>query len=162
MRFIIPESKKSRIRVALITRGINFWLSQGLAKNHPLALHHTVSRFNASSGYFDNPVGLSAISMEIDLDAVSLLEFWTGGILELNTGTLWFTLKNLTPAEQEQAVRDAPFYFLDDVLFNKHKKHNFLNHINEVKMKPSDRIPTDVYDRLAIGDRVGYTTNFIS
>lgn len=148
MRFIIPESKKSRIRVALITRGINFWLNQGREKNHPLALHYSVSRFNASSEYFDNPVGLSAISSEIDLAAVELLEFWAGGIWELNTGTLWFTLKNLTPSEQEQVMRDASFYFLDDVLFNKFKKHNFLNHINEVKMKPSDRIPSDVYDRL--------------
>ncbi len=148
MRFIIPESKKSRIRVALITRGINFWLNQGREKNHPLALHHSVSRFNASSEYFDNPVGLSAISSEIDLAAVELLEFWAGGIWELNTGTLWFTLKNLTPSEQEQVMRDASFYFLDDVLFNKFKKHNFLNNINEVKMKPSDRIPSDVYDRL--------------
>lgn len=150
MRFIIPESKKSRVRVALITRGINFWLSQGREKNHPLALHHSVSRFNASSEYFNNPVGLSPVSREIDLAAAELLEFWTGGIWELNTGTLWFTLKNLTPEEQEQVMRDAPFYFLDDVLFNKFKKHNFLNHINEVKMKPCDKIPTDVYDRLSM------------
>lgn len=143
MRFIIPESKKSRIRVALITRGINFWLNQGREKNHPLALHYSVSRFNASSEYFDNPVGLSAISTAIDLDAPNVLRFWTGGIWELNTGTLWFTLKNLTEDEQRQTLIDIPFYT---------KAYTgpkfFLNNINEVKMKPSDRIPSDVYDRL--------------
>lgn len=145
MRFIIPESKKSRVRVALITRGINFWLSQGREKNHPLALYQSVSRFNASSEYFNNPVGLSAISTAIDLDAPNVLRFWTGGIFELNTGTLWFTLKNLVPAEQRQALLDVPFY---------NKAYTgpkfFLNVINEVKMKPCDKIPTDVYDRLSM------------
>lgn len=151
MRFIIPESKKSRIRVALITRGINFWLSQGREKNHPLALHHTVSRFNASSGYFDNPVGLSAISSEIDWRAVGCLVNWRGGIWELNTGTLWFTLKNLTPEEQHECLASMEFYRLDGGRFwHTEERKTFLNHINEVKMKPSDKIPADVYDKLSM------------
>ncbi len=147
MRFIIPESKKSRIRVALITRGINFWLNQGREKNHPLALHYSVSRFNASSEYFDNPVGLSAISPVVDLSATQLLAYWTGGIWELNTGTLWFTLKNLLPEEQQRCILDTHFYHRTP-FWHTEERIQFLNHINEVKMKPSDRIPSDVYDRL--------------
>jgi len=153
VKFLIPESKKSRVRVALIVRGLNWWLAGGDIKRHPLDLIYKAKIIKAPSEYWHSDMGLKHIWNVVDND---LLQFvastWQGSITDLSLFTAEFSFRFLTGDEQVTALRDARFYSHNFLEWQSGPfpidRHKSLSNINEVKMKPSDKIPPDTLAKL--------------